>query len=61
MEEHAEEELVVVESDAIGYPGTVMVHLEDAPIALRTVMASVWLCLIAPLTNSHATILFLLY
>ena len=38
-----------------------MVHLEDAPIALRTVMASVWLCLITPLTNSHATILFLLY
>ena len=60
MEKHTEEEFVVVESDAIGYPWTVMVHLEYAPIALRTVVASVWFRFIAPLTNSYATILFLL-
>ena len=60
MEKHAEEELIVVKPDAVGYPGTVMIHLKYASIALRTVMASVWLRFIAPLTDSYATILFLL-
>ena len=59
MEEHAQEEFVIVESNAVCYPRAVMIHLEDAPIALRTVMASVWLCLIAPLADSDTTKLLL--
>ena len=60
VEEHAQEELVVVESDAVGYPGTVMVHLKDASVALRTVMASIWFCFVAPLANSYTAKLLLL-
>lgn len=33
-----------------------MVHLEDASVALGAMMASVWLCLVAPLANTHATV-----
>jgi len=60
VEEHTKEEFVVVEADTIGYPRTVMIHLKDAPVALRTVMASIWLRFIAPLANSYATELLLL-
>lgn len=60
MEEHANEELVVVEANTVGDPGAVMVHLQDASVALRAMMASVWLRLVAPLANSYATELLLL-
>ena len=53
MEEHIHEELVVVESDTIGDPGAMMVHLEYALVALGAVMAPVWLGLEAPLANSY--------
>lgn len=56
MEEHVQEELVVVETDAIGDPWAVMVHLEDAPVALRAMVTPVWLRLVAPLADTNATI-----
>ena len=55
MENHVHEELVVVETDAVGDPWAMMVHLQDAAVALRTVMASIWLGLIAPLADADAT------
>ena len=55
MEEHVHEELIVVESDAVGNPRTMMVHLQDALVALRAVMAPLWLGVEAPLTNTDAT------
>ena len=61
MEKHAQKELVVVESDAVGNPWAVMIHLEDAPIALRAMMASIRLCFIAPLANPDATELLFLH
>ena len=61
MEEHAEEELIVVEADAVGHPGTVMVHLQDAPVALRAVMAAVWLCFVTPLADSNTSELLFLH
>ena len=58
MNEHIHEELVVVEADAVGHPRAVMVHLQHAPIALRAVMASVGLGLVAPLADSNTAELF---
>ena len=55
MEEHVHEELIVVESDAVGNPRTMMVHLQDALVALRAVMTPLWLGVEAPLTNTDAT------
>ena len=59
MKEHVHEELVVVEADAVGHPWTVMIHLEYALVALRTVMAPVWLGREAPLANTDASSQFL--
>lgn len=59
VEKHIQKELVVVETDAIGNPRTMMVHFQDASVALRAMVTSVRLRLEAPLTNSHATKLFL--
>lgn len=56
VEKHVHEELVVVEADAVGNPGAVVVHFQNATITLRTVMTSVWLRLVAPLTDSDATV-----
>ena len=56
MEEHIHEELVVVESDTIGDPGAMMVHLEYALIALGAVMAPVGLGLVAPLADANTTV-----
>jgi hypothetical protein len=53
--------LVVIESDAVGNPWTMMVHLEDAPVALRAMMASIRFCFIAPLANPDTTELLFLY
>ena len=41
IEEHVDEELVVIESNAVSYPRTVVVHLQDTLVALRAVMAPV--------------------
>ena len=60
MEEHAQEEFIVIETDTVGYPRTVVVHFEDASVALGAMMASVRLSFVAPLTNSYtAKLLFL--
>ena len=56
MEEHVKEELVIVEADAVGDPWAMVVHLEDAAIALGAVMAPVGLRLVAPLADTHTTI-----
>ena len=60
MEEHVHEEFIVVEADAVGNPGAMMVHLEDAAIALGAVMAPVRFSLVAPLTDADATVTFAL-
>ena len=56
VEEHVHEELVVVEADAVCDPGAVMVHLEDASVTLRAVMAPVGLRLVAPLADAHTAV-----
>ena len=57
---HAEKVLVIVEADAVGDPRTVMVHLQDARVTLRTVVGTVGLRLVAPLADADAAELFLL-
>jgi len=61
VEQHVEEEFVVVEADAVGNPRAVVVHFENAAVALGTVMASVGLRLKAPLTDSNSTEFLLLH
>ena len=61
MEEHIHEKFVVVESNAISDPWAVVVHLKDASVALGAVMASVWLCLVAPLADADTPIAFAFY
>jgi hypothetical protein len=61
VEQHIHEELVVVEANTVGYPWTMVIHLKNAPIALRTVMASIWLSLVAPLADPDTTELLSLY
>ena len=56
VEKHIHEELVVVESDAVCDPWAVMIHLENASVTLRAVMASIGLCLVAPLTDANTTV-----
>ena len=60
VEKHVHEELVVVESDAVGDPRAMVVHLENAPVALGTVVAPVRFRLVAPLTDANATVTFAL-
>ena len=60
MEKHIHKELVVVKSDAICYPWTVMVHFKDASVALRAVMTPIRLSFIAPLANTDTSITFTL-
>ena len=55
MKEHVHEELVVVETNAICNPRAVMVHLQDARVALGTVMTSIWFRLVTPLADSHSS------
>ena len=56
MEEHIHEEFVVVETDAVCNPWAVMVHLENASVALGAVVAPVRLSLVAPLANADAAV-----
>ena len=44
VEEHVQEILVVEEAYAVGDPRAVMVHFEDADVALGTVVTSVRFC-----------------
>jgi len=59
VEEHIQKELVVVESNTICNPGAMVVHFQNASVALGAVMASIRLCLETPLANSDATKFFL--
>lgn len=46
VEQHVHEVLVVVETDAVGYPRAMVIHFEDALIALGAVMATVGLFIV---------------
>lgn len=61
IEYHAQEVFVVVKSDTVSDPGTMVVHLENASVALGAMVASIWLSLVAPLADSNTTIALLLY
>jgi hypothetical protein len=43
VEQEKHEVLPIPKTDAVVDPGTVVVHVEDTPIALRTVVAALWL------------------
>ena len=60
VEYHAQEVFVVVKSDTVSNPGTMVVHLENASIALGAMVASVWFSLVAPLAYPHAAVALLL-
>lgn len=60
VEQHAHEVLVVVEADAVGNPGAVVVHFEDALVALAAVVTAVGLALEAALAHANATIVLTL-
>lgn len=59
VEQKIDEILIIVEPDAIGDPGAVMVHLQDTPVTLTAVMSSIGLSPQTSLTHSDATHLFL--
>jgi len=50
---------MIVETDAIGNPWTVMIHFKNASVTLTAVMRSVWLRDQAPLTQAHTSMLLL--
>jgi len=56
VEEHIHKKFVVVEADTVGNPWAVMVHLENASVALRAMVASVRFSFVAPLANTNTTI-----
>jgi len=60
IENHQEEVLVVPKTNAIVNPGTMVVHFQDAHLAVATMVATVWLVLGAPLAVSTLPILLLL-
>lgn len=60
VEHHTQEVLVVVESHTVGYPRAVVVHLQDASVALRAVVASIRLGFVAPLADANTAKAFLL-
>ena len=47
VEKHVHEEFVVVESNAVGHPRAVVIHLHDTLIASAAMVSSRWLQLIA--------------
>ena len=55
VKEHVHEELVVVKTDTVCHPRAVMVHLQDARVALGAVMTSIWFRLVTPLADSHSS------
>jgi len=58
VKKHADEELVVVKSYTVRDPGTVVVHFQDAAVALAAVVASVGLGLETPLADAHTSKFF---
>ena len=58
IEDHAEEEFEIVEPDTVAYPGAVVVHFENAFVALRAVVASIGFCFETPAAHSNTTFLF---
>jgi hypothetical protein len=58
VKQHADKELVVVKSYTVRDPGTVVVHFEDAAVALAAVVASVGLGLETPLADAHTSKFF---
>jgi hypothetical protein len=59
VKKHAYKELVVVKSNAVSYPGTVVIHFKNAAVALAAVVASVRLGFETPLADAHTAKLFL--
>ena len=55
VEDHAHKELVIVEADAVCDPWTMMIHFENAPVALGAVVTAVRLCFVAPLADADAS------
>ena len=60
VEEHVEEVFLVVEADAVGDPGAMMIHFENASVALAAVVSSVRLRYQTSLAQPDASVLFLL-
>jgi hypothetical protein len=60
VEQHTNKVLVVVESYAVGNPGAVVVHLQNASIALRAVMTAVGLSFEAPMAYTYSSIFLFL-
>ena len=55
MKEHGHEEFVVVETNTVCNPRAVMVHFENALVALRAMMAPLRLGPETPLANADTT------
>ena len=55
IEQYANEEFVVVKTNAIGNPRTVMVHLENATVALGAMVGTVRFRFVAPVADSSST------
>jgi hypothetical protein len=60
VEQHTNKVLVVVESYAVGNPGAVVVHLQNASITLRAVMTTVGLSFEAPMAYTYSSIFLFL-
>jgi hypothetical protein len=57
IEQHIDKVLVVAKADAVRHPWTVVVHLQDALVALRAVVTSVWLGSQTSLAHSYTAVL----
>ncbi len=55
VEEHIEKVLVICETNAVCNPRAVMIHFEDAGVALRAVMTSIGFRSEAALAHAHTT------
>lgn len=60
IEQHVEEVFVVVKSNAVGYPRAVVVHFQNAFVALAAMVTSIWLRSQTSLAHSNPSILFAL-
>jgi len=56
VKEHIEEEFVVVETNAVGDPGAMVIHFKDTAVALGAVVTSIGLGFVAPLANTNTSI-----
>jgi hypothetical protein len=59
VEQKIDEILIIVEANAIRDPGAMMIHFENASIALTAMVSSIGLGPQTPLTHSNTTHLFL--